>query len=240
MKSRHSTLISVLLITLVSFHIPLPWGGVGAGLLHSCATDAYDKGEGEYSLMQGEMAEVHVGSDVRVDYFITDDDTKFTVSPTYASSWMKTPDSTYRAVTYFIKKSDGDAEVKGLTRVGVIKPKKQKGLKTDPVRFESAWMSKGGEYLNISIYLLLGTTADEKAIHTLGCHLDTLKSNPDKTKTMQLTLLHDQGGVPEYYSQRYYLSVPLKGATTDSVSIAINTYDGIVRKSFNLHENRKH
>ncbi len=238
MKSRHSTLLFALLITLVSFRIPLPWGGVGVGLLFSCATDAYDKGEGEYSLIQGEMADVHVGSDVRVDYFVTDDNARFTVSPTYASSWMKTADSIYRAVTYFVSKSDGIAEVKGLTRVGVVKPKKQKDLKTDPVRFESAWMSKGGEYLNISIYLLLGSTADEKAIHTLGCHIDTLKSNADGTRTMQLTLLHDQGGVPEYYSQRYYLSVPLKGATTDSVSIAINTYDGIIRKSFSLHENR--
>ena len=201
-------------------------------LFASCATDAYDKGEGDYSLMQAEMAEVYVDKDLRATYFITDDGEKFSATPPFTSNWMKTPDSTYRAVTFFSKIDKGQAEVKGMNRVGVITPKKQKDMKTDPVRFESAWMSCGGKYLNASIYLLLGSTSDEKAIHTLGCHVDTLQRNADGTKTMQLTLYHDQGGVPEYYSQRTYVSIPLDNATTDSVCLTIHTYDGIVRKTF--------
>lgn len=203
-----------------------------AALLVSCATDAYDKGEGDYSQMQAEMAMVYVDKDLRATSFVTDDGEKLSVNPSFAINWTKTPDSTYRAVTYFSKKENGTAEVKGMSRVGVITPKKQKDMKTDPVRFESAWMSCGGKYLNAGIYLLLGSTDDEKAIHTLGCHIDTLQRNADGTKTMQLTLFHDQGGVPEYYSQRTYVSIPLDNAATDSVCLTIHTYDGIVRKTF--------
>ena len=203
-----------------------------SSLITSCATDAYDKGEGDYSQMQAEMALVYVDKDLVATSFVTDDGEKLTTAPPFKSSWMTTPDSTYRAVTYFSKKAGGMAEVKGLTRVAVTPPKRQKDLKTDPVRFESAWTSCGGKYLNASIYLMLGSTSDDKAIHTLGCHIDTLQRNDDGTKTMQLTLYHDQGGVPEYYSQRTYVSIPLDNATADSVRLTIHTYDGIVRKTF--------
>ena len=208
--------------------------GIAAVLLtlSACTNDAYDKGEGSYSLMQAEMADIHVGSDLKADYFVTDDDEKFTVATPFTTNWMKTADSTYRAMTYFSKQGDGMAEVEGFNRVGVITPKRQKDLKTDPVRFESAWMSRGGQYLNACIYLLQGSTSDEKAIQTLGCHIDTLRRNADGTKTMQLTLFHDQGGVPEYYSQRTFVSIPLANATTDSVCLTINTYEGVIRKTF--------
>ena len=201
-------------------------------VLSSCANDAYDKGEGEYSLMQAEMAEVHINSDVLVDYFITDTNDRYMVATPFQNSWMKTPDSTYRAVAYFNKRDDGMADVIGLSRVGVLIPKKLKKLKTDPVRFESVWVSPNRDYLNASIYLLVGSTDDDKAIHTLGCHIDTLHQNVDGTKTIQLIFHHDQGGVPEYYSQRTYVSIPLKDALADSVCITMHTYDGIIRKTF--------
>ena len=200
--------------------------------LISCANDAYDKGEGEYSQMQAEMAEVHVGSDQLVDYFVTDNNKKFMVAFPFKNSWMKTPDSTYRAVAYFDESTEGLADVRGLGRVAVVVPKHQKNLKTDPVRFESIWMSSNRAYLNAGIYLLMGSTTDEQAIHTLGCHIDTLQSNDDGTKTMYFTLFHDQGGMPEYYSQRAYVSIPLKDVVADSVCLTIHTYDNIVRKTF--------
>jgi len=201
-------------------------------VLSSCANDAYDKGEGDYSLMQAEMAEIHINSNVLVDYFITDANDRYSVATPFKNSWMTTPDSTYRAVAYFNKRDDGMADVIGLSRVGVLMPKRLKNLKTDPVRFESVWISPNRAYLNAGIYLLMGSTDDEQSIHTLGCHIDTLHRNDDGTETMQLTLHHDQGGVPEYYSQRTYVSIPLKDAMTDSVCITIHTYDGIVRKTF--------
>ena len=53
----------------------------------------------------------------------------------------------------------------------------------------------------------------------------------DNTKTLYLRLYHDQGGVPEYYSQRAFLSVPLQKLGVDSIHFEVNTYDGIVRKT---------
>lgn len=203
-------------------------------LTSACSTDAYDKGEGGYSLMRAEMAEVHVDGSLKADYLTTDDGERLTIATPYSSSWMKTPDSTYRALAYYSKRAEGIADVQGMSRVGVIVPKRMKEPKTDPVRFESAWMSRGGRYLNAGIYLLLGSTDDEKAIHTVGCHLDTLRGNADGTTTMQLTFYHDQGGVPEYYSQRTFVSIPLDNAATDSVCLTVNTYDGPVRKTFRI------
>ena len=78
-------------------------------VLSSCANDAYDKGEGDYSLMQAEMAEIHINSNVLVDYFITDANDRYSVATPFKNSWMTTPDSTYRAVAYFNKRDDSAA-----------------------------------------------------------------------------------------------------------------------------------
>jgi len=47
--------------------------------------------------------------------------------------------------------------------------------------------------------------------------------------------LHDQGGVPEYYSVRKYLSIRTSSFTTDAVTIKVNTYSGEVEKTIYLH-----
>ena len=204
-------------------------------MLWSCTTDSYDKGNGKYSLLQAELANIHVGADLRIDYLTTDDDQRLQVANPLAVGWMKTPDTTYRAVAYFNRKEEG-AEIIGINRVGVAVPKKIDTLKTDPVRFESLWMGHNGQYLNASIYLLTGTADDENAIQRLGCCKDTLIANADGSATQRLTLYHDQGGVPEYYSQRTYLSIPMKGIKADSVSIAVNTYTGVVRRTLKIED----
>lgn len=204
----------------------------------SCTSDAYEKGDGEYSTMEAEMAELHLDGNLEADFFVTDRGEEFAVANPFKSGWMNTPDSTYRVVTYFSRNNSGAeaaspqvtvralAEVKGLNRVGVAVPKKINDMKTDPVRFESLWLSPTGKYLNLSIYLLLGSTDDEEAIQRLGCLDDTLVVNADGTTTQHLTLYHDQGGVPEYYSQRSYVSIPLSGIKADFIILTIHTYDG--------------
>jgi len=203
---------------------------VHASFLTGCTTDAYDKGDGEYSLMQAEMADVHVDGSLKADFFVTDDGERLAVTNTFTAGWMKTADSTYRAVAYFNRSGTG-AEVVAMNHVATLRPWAVKDRKTDPVRFESAWMSASGRYLNTAIYVLLGSTDNEKAIQTIGCHRDTLRRNSDGTRTQLLTLLHDQGGVPQYYSQRAYISIALDSIQADSVCLSINTYDGVVRKT---------
>ena len=203
---------------------------VHLSLFTGCTTDTYDKGDGEYSLMQAEMADVHVDGNKQADFLVTDDGERLAVRNPFTTGWMKTADSTYRAVAYFNRR-DAGAEVVALNRVATIRPGAVKDRKTDPVRFESAWVGASGRYLNTAIYVLLGSTDDEKAIQTIGCHRDTLRQNTDGTRTQLLTLLHDQGGVPQYYSQRAYISIALDSIQADSVCLKVHTYDGVVSKT---------
>ncbi len=194
--------------------------------LASCTTDAYDKGNNDYSMLEAEMADIHVGKDLKADYLTTDDGKHLAITFPFTSNWMKTPDSTYRAMTYFTRNNAG-VEVAAVNRVAVTMPRPMDDLKTDPVRFESLWVSSNGIYLNTCIYMMVGTTDDENAIQTLGCQKDSIRNNSDGTTTQLLTLYHDQGGVPEYYSRRTYISIPLYGINTDSLCLSVNTYKGI-------------
>ena len=212
-------------LALITLHLSL--------ITSSCTQDAYDKGEGRYSQMVAEMADGYTASDGRVTTFVTDADEHLTVTEPFTTKLMPKADTVYRAVFYYNKVEQG-AEVIGLDRVGVITPRTIDTLKTDPVRLESMWMAKSGRYLNLSVYLMLGSTDDDEAIQKIGCHRDTLTANPDGTSTLHLRLYHDQAGVPQYYSARTRLSIPLSEIDADSVVLTVNTYDGPVSKVFNI------
>ena len=96
-------------------------------------------------------------------------------------------------------------------------------------------MSKSGKYINLSLYLMTGSSDDEEAKHTLRIVQDTIVTNPDATRTSYLRIYHDQGGVPEYYSTQVYLSIITPGIPADSVRIQIPTYKGMTEKSFSLN-----
>ena len=103
-----------------------------------------------------------------------------------------------------------------------------KPLLTDPVKFESTWMSKTGKYLNLSLQLKTGVTDDSTAAQSLAIISDTLVKHADSKQIRHLILYHDQGNVPEYYSTKVYLSIPTNRIDADSVRISINSYDGEV------------
>ena len=199
----------------------------------SCTQDAYEKGEGELSAMVAEMGDGFTASDKKVTRFVTDDSVQFSVSNPFSSNIMPKADTVYRAIFYYVK--DGEkAEVKGLNRVTVVSPHKIDKMKTDPVRLESIWMGKSKKYLNLSVYLMQGYTENEDAIHKIGCQQDSLYRNTDGTKTLHLTFFHDQAGVPEYYSQRVYISIPLQSIGADSIWLDVNTYDGMITKRLKI------
>jgi hypothetical protein len=61
----------------------------------------------------------------------------------------------------------------------------------------------------------------------------------NRNDTLLLTFLHDQGGIPEYYSSHVYASIPLfsskeSGAENkfSPVTLSVNTYQGMVVKSY--------
>ena len=199
--------------------------------LISCTQDAYEKGEGEYSLLRGDFVEAVVNSNKQVAKIITDDGDEMLVTSPYTAKWIAKADTTYRCMLYY-NKVEGKAEVVSMGQVpcAAIVPlsKFEKELKTDPVKFESTWMSKTGRYLNLSIQVKSGVTDDTTAVQSLAIVSDTLITHSDGKQIRNLILHHDQGNVPEYYSTQVYVSIPTNRIDADSVRISINSYDGEV------------
>ena len=200
-------------------------------LTPSCTTDAYDKGEGEFSQTRAELVEAHTASSQLIDYVVTDESERLALTEPYKASWAKTADSIYRAVLYY-NKVEGRAEVVTIGQLNTLIPHRIKDMKTDPVRMESMWMSTSGRYLNMGIYLMTGDAGNNKQHHVVGINLDTLIQNDDGKRTAYLRFYHDQGGLPEYYSQRTYLSIPTDSVDADTVYLRVNTYQGVIEKRF--------
>ena len=203
-------------------------------LATACTIDAYDKGEGEYSLLTAEMADVAVGSDKLTTAVDTDQGERLQVTKPATMKWMEKGDTTYRALVYYKVLSDGKAEIVSMSKVGVARPRqlatkdgKQEEMKTDPVYVESMWMSKNKKYVNMRLRLLTGSTDDEKAVQTLSIISETADSSVEK-----LVLYHDQGGQPEYYSTTVFVSIPLDKVKANELTITVNTYDGRITRTF--------
>lgn len=213
-------------------------------LLISCTQDGYDKGEGQYSYLIGDFVEAQIGADKKIVSIMTDEGETFPLSKTYTAKWITRSDTVYRCMLYYNKVRDSKglpvAEPISVGEVPcpVIIPLSELDveMKTDPVLFESAWMSKTGKYINLSFALKTGSTEDDEAIHSLRVVQDTIMTNPDGTSTSYLRLYHDQGGVPEYYSTQVYASIITSKVLADSACISINTYKGIVTKTFQINK----
>ena len=187
-------------------------------LFISCTQDAYEKGEGAYSLMRGDFAEANVNSNREVTSITTDDGEILPLTTLATAKWISRPDTIYRCMLYYnkVKAADGKlaAEVISLGRVPCLYVKPlisfEKTYKDDPVKFESIWNSKSGKYLVVT---------------------DSLISYPSGRRTLSLLLYHDQGNVPEYYSTQAYVSIPTTDLAVDSIRLYINTYSGPVIKT---------
>ena len=211
-------------------------------LVTSCTQDGYDKGEGQYSYLRGDFVEAYIGADKNMVSLMTDEGETLPLSQPYTAKWITRSDTVYRCMLYYNKVRDSkgqdmaEAISVGEVPCPVIIPlsKLEVEMKTDPVKFESAWMSKTGKYINLSFALKTGTTEDEEAIHSLRVVQDTILTNPDGTSTSYLRLYHDQGGVPDYYSTQVYASLITSEILADSACISINTYKGIITKAFQI------
>ena len=203
----------------------------------SCEQELYDRGDSEYSLMRADFVEAFVDNNKQVEYVVTDDNDRLQLVTPYAAQWIQRADTTYRAVLYY-NNVRGKAEVLGLSKVStaqIRKPREFKsGVKTDPLGMESVWLSGNRKYLNLCLILKTGAVDDENTVQTLGIIGDSIVADPDGRRTYQLRVFHNQGDVPEYYSQRVYFSVPVSGLEVDSLQLSINTYKGVVSKGFRL------
>lgn len=152
-----------------------------------------------------------------------------------------TPDSTYRTVSiYELKETDTQGNATALLYscqlIIAVKPvtanKLPDGIaKTDPLNIQSVW--KSGNYLN----LILLPMAKEKS-HIFHFIEDGITDNEDGSRTLHLTLYHNQNGDYEAFTRKSYLSIPLwayegRLAQGDQVILRINTYEkGFVSYEF--------
>ena len=208
----------------------------------SCTQDGYEKGDGKYSNMRGDFVEAQVGAEKEIIFLTTDDGETLPLTQPYSAKWITRPDTVYRCMLYYNKVREGNGQYAaepisiGEVPCPIITPlaELETAMKTDPVKFESAWMSRTGKYLNLSLVLMTGTQDDVEAVHRLMIVQDAILTNSDATRTCILRLYHDQGGVPEYYSAHAYASIITSQIPADSVRISINTYNGVVEKTFLL------
>lgn len=152
-----------------------------------------------------------------------------------------TPDSTYRTVSiYEPKETDTQGNATALLYscqlIIAVKPvtanKLPDGIaKTDPLDIQSVW--KSGNCLN----LILLPMAKEKS-HIFHFIEDGITDNEDGSRTLHLTLYHNQNGDYEAFTRKSYLSIPLwayegRLAQGDQVILRINTYEkGFVSYEF--------
>ena len=103
--------------------------------------------------------------------------------------------------------------------------------KTDPWDIQSVW--KSGNHIN----LILLPMAKEKS-HIFHFIDEGISDNGDGSRTLHLTLYHNQNGDYEAFTRKSYLSIPLwayEGQLTqgDKVVLRINTYEkGFVSYEF--------
>lgn len=223
-KAKHMVtgILALLLISLVAV---------------SCEQDAYDKGEGAFSYTQADFCEAYTNSNGVVEYVVTDDDEQLRLATPFTAKSMATPDSVYRTILYYNKVKQGSAELVNIGLVpvvGVASADKFEDLRTDPIKLESAWMSKNGKYLNLAIWLKTGTMNESAEKQSLGMVCTDTLHNDNGTTTLRLRLHHGQGDVPEYYSTKYYLSIPASEILADSIYLSVNTYDGDTEKRLRI------
>ena len=225
------TFLPFYLFTFISF---LPFY-----LFTSCTQDAYDQGEGPYSLMRADFVEANSNSQKQIYQITTDDGDILQASEPFTPKFVTTPDSLYRCILYYNKERErffSPISIGSVPCPAIIPASQlESEMKTDPVKFESAWMSRSGKYINLSLYLMNGSSDDDAASHILHIVQDTIMTNPDASRTCYLRLYHDQGGIPEYYSSQLYTSIRTPLIDADSVCLSIATYQGIIQKSFSLN-----
>lgn len=147
-------------------------------------------------------------------------------------------DSTYRIWAVYEVQTPTCVSLIGCTPVLAAAPKVYAADKvhTDAVNVVSCW--QGASYINLHI----GIKGTNTGKHYFGFNRGELTDNGNGTRTLHITLLHDQHGDPAYYTTEMYLSMPLKPLagmlrpSTDSVSVSVNTFRGVEHFAFIYEE----
>ena len=204
--------------------------------LTGCEQDSYDSGTGPNSLLQADFVELSVNSEKRIYQAETDNGTLLSFDHEYQIDWVEKGDTSYRAVLYYnLTGGNGTCRPISASQIPtleIIPPHQVKEMKTDPVKLESAWLSKQGKYLNMGLYIMTSETTEESPKQKIAIINDSIRTNTGGKRIAHLTFYHDQNSIPEYYSKKLYVSILCDSLDCDSICLHINTYQGIWTKTF--------
>ncbi|RGN51199.1 hypothetical protein DWW69_04475 [Bacteroides sp. AF16-49] len=184
-----------------------------------CSDDEY-----VYPPALTELLSVRTNASGTIDYLLPDRSAGLRVENGSKYSGM-VPDSIYRLVAIYEIKDAKEPSAYIYTIGNVIAPEPigQEQLagemKTDPVNIQSIWRS--GDYLNM--ILLVKAQNKKHSFHFIEAQ------GANQTSCLRLTLYHDKGEDVEAYTQKAYLSVPLKKysgifSEGDPILFTINLY----------------
>lgn len=194
----------------------------------SCTNEGYETGDGKYSYLCTEFVDAYTSADTLVTRVVTDDDETLGLLPNIRPSWVTRPDTVYRGLLYY-NKVGNPVKAFSLAMVPVLRPaEKVEQVVTDPVGLESVWASRNGRYVNIGLLLKTGVPDSVDARQWISVMRDSDYVS-DQTGVYAIRLLHGQNGVPEYYTSRFFVSIPVDTLPTGHrVRLRVNTYDGEV------------
>lgn len=209
---------------LVSAVLPL------ALLVGGCTNESYDTGDGRYSYLRADFGMAHAERPLSIDYFISDDSDTLHFQSPLSPMWAVTGGEYYRCLLYYnVGESASEVSPVSVSQVlvaRVLPPSDT--LSTDPLVFQGAWI--GGGYLNVAFEVKTGQADGVDSKQIVGMTLDSISAD----STAWMTMLHSQNGVPEYYSSRSYMSVPLDSIPAKEISLSVNTYNGKAVKRLEL------
>lgn len=130
--------------------------------------------------------------------------------------------------TFEITNDSADVKVYEIKRISCYTPLPADSFEVhpqDPVNVTSVWRS--GDYINLCVAPLVSALKDFK----YDFCIDSITDNKEKV-VLHTSLLYQRAkNGNEYYTQKFYHSIPLKSndypCAFDSLYIYINTYDGV-------------
>ena len=177
--------------------------------LQACEDNHYSTGDGANSYLQARFGEVHTTAKGTLAYVVTDEGDTLRIADNIVNKSLAVADSVYRVLYYYDQRGT-NINPRSIVPIPVVALSDSTTWPTDPVTFESAWVSRNRKYFNIGFALKVGRTDQPDRRQRIGVVRDSFVTTTAGENILYMHLAHSQNGVPQYYSQRVYISVPIK------------------------------